>query len=102
LTQVDPQKLPLVHTQPPLVHTWPLVQAPPQLPQLAGSVSRLTQLVPHSVPLVHPHAPLAQTCPEGHARPQLPQLAGSVAVLTQLPLQPTRPDEQAQLPLEHV
>jgi hypothetical protein len=89
------------------------VQAPPQDPQLFGSVSRLAHVVPqHVVPSVqaglHPvQLPDTHVWPAAHGLPQVPQFAGSVPRLAHVPLQQVVPSVQAglhpvQLPDTHV
>ena len=96
VTQVDvkigctcPPKLTAVaehEAHAPPEHVWPLAQAWPQVPQLAGSVAVITHAPPQRVApagQLEVQRPLAQVWPDGHAVPHAPQLAVSVAVSTQ-------------------
>ena len=63
--------------------------APPQRPQLAGSVATLTQRPPQKVrpaPQVERHTPAEHTEPAAHALPQRPQWALVLASGTSQPL----------------
>ena len=81
-----------VIVQRPSRHDWPVPQAVPQAPQLAGSMRVSAQPavapVPHSVSgeaHTSAHPPIEHTLPVGHARPHIPQLAASVWSDTQRP-----------------
>jgi hypothetical protein len=65
--------------QVPAVHTRPIPQRVPQVPQLPVSVWRLTHRPLHEVcPLGHAHRPAAQVWPVPQRVPQVPQLFASV------------------------
>jgi hypothetical protein len=71
--------------QTPPEQTWPLAQALPQPPQLAGSLVVVTQAEPHKVvppAQVTPHLLAEQACPVAQGVVQLPQYAESLVMLT--------------------
>jgi len=77
-------------THAPALQTSPIavLQAPPQLPQFAGSTSVSTQRPPHaSVPTPQPlaHAPELQTSPAPQIVPHPPQFMGSKRVSVHAP-----------------
>jgi hypothetical protein len=81
--------------QAPLVQTWPMLQALPQAPQLAGSLRVLTQLPEQLVvPEGQAQEPPTQAVPPVHAVPQAPQLLLLVWVFTQAPAQVAVPAGQ--------
>jgi hypothetical protein len=75
-------------THMPLLHTVPIGQMLPHIPQFSGSVDVLTQTPEQlAVPAGHVQTPPEHDAPPVHARPQPPQFKLSVLVLTHAPLQ---------------
>lgn len=81
------------HAPPAQVATWPgpAVQAFPQAPQFAGSVSREVQVVPQRVAsgqVAEAQAPSMQASPSPHGTPQTPQFPASRERSVQKPRAP--------------
>src|SRR5580692_1196307 len=86
--------------QTPAAQVWPVVQAMPQVPQLAASVCRFLQVPEQLVwPVGQPvQTPAAQVWPVVQATPQVPQLAASVCRFLQTPEHMVWPLTQTQAP----
>jgi hypothetical protein len=76
--------MPVAQAHAEFVHTWPVPQALPHMPQLAALVARFTQLVPQAVwPLGQPQEPPLQTVLPLQALPHMPQFCWLVLRSTQ-------------------